>query len=304
MNLAALEALLRLPSPVEQVHWPEFDAAGITVFLKRDDLIHPRLPGNKWRKLKYNLLEMNRLGHDSLVTTGGAFSNHLAAVTWTCARLGVKATGIVRGLDADLDNPVLRFVQAQGMQVVRVTRQAYSQRHTPEFELRWREAFPLAWWLPEGGANALGVQGCSEILAETGGDFDLIACPVGSATTLAGLARSLAPATRLLGFPAVKGGQYLLEVAKNLAGPLAAPIFNAPDRVSLIHGYDFGGFGKMPPALTTWMAGFTEVTGIPLDPVYTGKMMYGISERCKAGDFPAGTRLLALHTGGFRSENE
>ncbi len=296
MTIAELEATLHLPSPLERISWPPFDEAGLTVWIKRDDLIHPQLPGNKWRKLRHNLLEMNRQGKQTLLTVGGAFSNHLAAVAYAAHCLGIRAVGIVRGEDADLNNPVLRFVREHGMELNRISRSAYSERSFPRFSEEWCARYPEAYWLPEGGSNEFGVTACRDILAEVDLRPDWVICPVGSGTTLAGLALSLPEGSGLLGFPAIKGGHRLMEQISMIAGGA----WPGPEKVRLVHGYDFGGFGRIPGELTAWMAGFTLHTGVPLDPVYTAKMMFGLSAEARAGTFPEGSVLLVLHTGGFR----
>lgn len=285
-------------SPVQEVIDPELKDRGIRLLIKRDDLIHEHISGNKWRKLKYNLREAAELSHHTLLTFGGAYSNHIAATAFAAQKAGLSSIGVIRGED-DNTNPTLKFAREQGMQLHFVSREAYRIKTDDDFIDELEEQFGRFFLVPEGGANGLGVRGCAEILPEIEDDFDVVCCAAGTGTTLAGLALTLKENQKLLGFPALKGGEFLNEEIEKLImeSRLRPPL--AINR-QLITDYHFGGYAKLKPELLDFIQGFTERTGIPLDPIYTGKMMFGIYDMVEKGNFIAGTTVLAVHTGGLQ----
>lgn len=300
-------------SPVQEVNDPLLEGFGVRLLMKRDDLIHRHISGNKWRKLKYNLHEALQQNHHTLLTFGGAYSNHIAATAFAAHKAGLSSIGIIRGED-DPTNPTLQFARGNGMQLHYVSRQSYrdltdvgAYGHAPLLE-GLEEKFGRFFLIPEGGANGLGVRGCAEILTEVKEDFDIVCCAAGTGATLAGLALSLPVRayghTPLLGFPALKGGDFLHVEVQRLIGEsgLRPP---STLNLKLITDYHFGGYAKMKPELLEFINGFQERTGIPLDPIYTGKMMYGIYDMIRArayGHTPLqkGTTILAIHTGGLQ----
>lgn len=295
---------LQIPSRHHLVHHPAFAKAGVQVFVKREDEIHKAISGNKWRKLKYNLNPLLASGMEGFVTFGGPFSNHLAAAAYTGFLAESKMIGFVRGEEADLNNPTLSFARACGMQIIRLTRQEYEQKDDALFLEKWQAEFPNYFFIPEGGSNLLGVQGCMEILPETQNNFDFIACPIGTATTFSGLLLSANPQTELLGFPALKGGDYLRTHVNNFVEQaieqgIVPPTFKAP-KWRLENDFHFGGFGKVSPDLIRFMNDFYAETKIPLDPIYTAKMMFGLLEMAKSGKIKRGSTVLAIHTGGLQ----
>ena len=296
-------------SPVQEVKDPVLKDSGIRLLIKRDDLIHEHISGNKWRKLKYNLREAAEQNHHTILTFGGAYSNHIAATAFAAQKAGFSSIGVIRGGD-DPTNPTLKFAREHGMQLHFVSREDYRKMtrvgaygDTPVLH-ELEDRFGRFFLIPEGGANGLGVLGCAEILSEVEEDFDVVCCAAGTGTTLAGLTLSLKGNQRLLGFPALKGGDFLADEVERL---IAESRLRPPSTINcqLITDYHFGGYAKVKSELLKFINGFQERTGIPLDPVYTGKMMYGIYDIIRTGtnsDTPLqkGTTILAIHTGGLQ----
>ncbi|MCF8459450.1 MAG: pyridoxal-phosphate dependent enzyme [Flavobacteriales bacterium] len=312
--------------PVQEVKDPLLDGTGVRLLIKRDDLIHEHISGNKWRKLKYNLSEAVQQNHHTILTFGGAYSNHIAATAYACKKAGMESIGIIRGED-DPSNPTLQFARENDMRLVFVSREDYrklTHPHLPEantpFLAREEEGsasgaggelknrFGRCFIIPEGGANGFGVRGCAEILTEVEEPFDVVCCAAGTGTTLAGLALTLKRDQRLIGFPVLKGGGFLKEDVERLMGESALRPPSTMD-YGLSTNYHFGGYAKMKPELMAFINGFTERTGIPLDPIYTGKMMFGIYDMilnkqsvgaCRDTPLLKGTTILAIHTGGLQ----
>ena len=273
------------------------ELGGVRVYLKREDLLHPEVSGNKFRKLKYNLLEARKQKKEVLLTFGGAYSNHIAA-TAAAARLhNLGSIGVIRGeeLGEDLEktlreNPSLRFAASCGMKFRFMSRARYREKGLAEVQEELREEFGDFYLLPEGGTNALAVKGCEEILAPADMDFDVICCSVGTGGTIAGIINSAGEGQKILGFPALKGDFLDGEIRK------LTRKFNW----ELILDYHFGGYAKVDPALIGFLNSFKRETGIQLDPIYTGKMMYGLLDLVEKGGFKENTRILAIHTGGLQ----
>lgn len=272
------------------VHLKQSD---FSLHIKREDLIHPDISGNKYRKLKYNLLEAQNQGLKTLVTFGGAFSNHIAAVAAAGQEFGFKTIGVIRGeevVDKVHDNPTLRFAKQQGMRFKFVSRADYRLKTTQAFIDALHNEFGQFYLVPEGGTNALAVKGCEEILTDTDADFDFVCCAIGTGGTISGLINSSKPNQRVLGFPALKGDFLNDEIAK----------FATKDNWRLISAYHFGGYAKINDDLISFINAFKQKTNIPLDPIYTGKMLFGIFDLLDQGFFPKESKILAIHTGGLQ----
>lgn len=266
---------------------------GVDLFLKREDNIHPFISGNKYRKLKYNIEEAKRLGFETLLTFGGAFSNHIAAVAFAGKEFGFKTIGIIRGdelQDKITENPTLSFAEACGMQFKFVSREAFRNKHTDAFIEKLKEEFGFFYLLPEGGTNALAVKGCEEILTESDKDFDYVCCAVGTGGTISGLINCSQPGQQILGFPALKGSFLKEDITK----------FVSKQNWDIITDYHFGGYAKVNAELIRFINQFKKDNHIQLDPVYTGKMMFGIFDLLEKGYFPKGSKILAIHTGGLQ----
>lgn len=263
------------------------------LFIKPEYRIHPTISGNKFRKLKYNILEAKRLNIKILLTYGGAFSNHIAAVAATGKEFGFSTVGIIRGeelFDKIESNPTLRFAQDCGMVFKFITREAYRQKSSDSFVSDLKKEFGDFYLLPEGGTNALAIKGCEEILTEPDAEFDYICCSIGTGGTISGIINSSQPHQKILGFPALKGDFLREEITK----------FATKNNWELMTDYHFGGYAKINHELISFINEFKATYHIPLDPIYTGKLMFGIFDLLKKGYFPNGSKILAIHTGGLQ----
>ena len=263
------------------------------VYLKPEYLIHPRVSGNKFRKLKYNLQKAQSENCKGILTFGGAFSNHISATAAAGQTLNIPTVGIIRGeeLASKIDqNPTLRYAKSCGMHLEFVSRSAYKDKTTPEYLKTLLETFKDFYIIPEGGTNALAIKGCQEILTKTDQQFDLICCSVGTGGTLTGLINSSLPSQKIIGFPALKGGFLNEDICK----------FATQSNWELWEAYHFGGYAKVDSKLITFMNHFKATYNIPLDPVYTAKMMYGIFDAIQTGQIPKEAKVLAIHTGGLQ----
>ena len=266
---------------------------GISLFIKREDLLHPFVSGNKFRKLKYNLLQAKAENHHQIVTFGGAFSNHIAATAYACFENNMQSVGIIRGeeLASKINsNPTLKFAQEYGMKFEFITRENYRDKTDTSFLKSLENKYGKHYVIPEGGANDLAVKGCEEILTSQDVVFDYVCCAIGTGTTLAGLINSAYPNQKILGFPALKGDFLQNDIRK----------FAFKNNWELILKYHFGGYGKVTPELIQFMNQFYLDTNIPLDPVYTSKMVFGVLDLIHQDYFPENTKILLIHTGGLQ----
>lgn len=296
-----LDTLLHhLPSPLQEVEHEVFGQRGLRLLVKRDDLLHSHVSGNKWRKLKYNLLEAHRLGLTRLITFGGAFSNHLAAVAAAGKEFGFETVGIVRGERSSELNPTLRFCKSCNMELHFVSRTDFKGKNNEDLleDLQINRSDALM--LPEGGANCLALPGCREIVAETkeqlGHSPDFIVTACGTGATLAGIATGIEGHCQALGVSVLKGDFLQKEVEKLLAACGEATSGN----YRVLDGFHFGGYAKFTPALIEFINDFRQSTGIPLDPIYTGKAFFAAFELAKQGFFHEGSTVVLLHTGGLQ----
>ncbi|MFC0862811.1 1-aminocyclopropane-1-carboxylate deaminase/D-cysteine desulfhydrase [Sphaerimonospora cavernae] len=279
--------------PLTELHDDRLAAAGVRLLLKRDDLLHPLLPGNKYRKLRHNLTRAAELGHETLLTYGGAYSNHIRAVAAAGAEFGFRTIGVIRGEEHLPLNDTLAFARECGMRLVYVDRTSYRAKDDPEAVEALRRRFGDFYRLPEGGSNELAVLGCAELPAEIDVPFDVICCPVGTGGTLAGIAAGLAPGQRALGFSVLKGGRFLAETVAHLQ-QVAYGGMSANWSIS----YDFhaGGYAKRNADLDAFIADFADRHGMVLEWVYVAKMMWGIFTLAECGEFPSGTTIVAVIT--------
>jgi 1-aminocyclopropane-1-carboxylate deaminase len=266
---------------------------GISLVIKREDLIHPFVSGNKFRKLKYNLLQAKAENQSTLLTFGGAYSNHIAAVAYAGKENGFQTIGIIRGDelgDKIESNPTLKFAQECGMHFEFVSRETYRLKTEATFLEQLQQQYGAFYLIPEGGTNTFAIQGCEEILTPDDASFDYVACAIGTGGTISGLINSVLPHQKVLGFPALKGN-FLQDEIRN---------FVRQDNWELITDYHFGGYGKVTNDLIDWINQFYEQTQIPLDPVYTGKMVFGIVDLITKNYFPENSKILLIHTGGLQ----
>ncbi|WP_299125203.1 pyridoxal-phosphate dependent enzyme [uncultured Winogradskyella sp.] len=267
--------------------------SSIKLVIKREDLIHPLISGNKYRKLKYNFIKAKENNSKVLLTFGGAFSNHIAAVAFAGKEYGFKTIGVIRGEELELKkdlNPTLRFAKNCGMDLKFVTREDYRNKTNSNFIDDLKSEFGNFYLIPEGGTNNLAVKGCEEILQPKDMGFDYVCCSVGTGGTISGIINTSQRHQNILGFPALKNVSLQQDIRK----------FANQENWELITDYHFGGYGKIKPELITFINRFKKTYGIPLDPIYTGKMMFGIFDLIEKGFFPKGSKILAIHTGGLQ----
>lgn len=290
--LSGLEASLN-PAPVERIHHSTIDDCGVELFIKREDLLHPIISGNKWRKLKYILQHALSLETKHLISMGGPWSNHLHALAFVGQQLNIKTTGIIRGEEPENKSTTLQDMQSWGMELVYVSRSEFRElREFQAYDSQPAQKY-AGYWIPEGGASPLALQGVAEILDELGDDsFDTIALACGTGTTLAGLA-SHQYQKQLLGFAALKGAAFLNDDVSKL-------VSTEHNNWSINLDYHFGGFAKTEQRLLDFMDEFEKQTAIQLDPIYTGKMMFGLFELIQEDKFAPDHKILAIHTGGLQ----
>jgi len=261
--------------------------------IKREDLIHSVISGNKYRKLKYNVAFAEKQNLNTLLTFGGAFSNHIAATAAIGETYGLKTIGVIRGEelhDKIESNPTLKYAKACGMIFKFVSRADFRKKGESSFFEALKREFGEFYFIPEGGTNNLAVKGCEEILTETDKDFDYICTSVGTGGTISGLINCSKPSQQVLGFSALKGNFLQEDISK----------FAKQDNWKLISNYHFGGYAKINKELITFINQFKQINNIQLDPIYTGKMMYGIFDMINKGCFEKGSKILAIHTGGIQ----
>jgi 1-aminocyclopropane-1-carboxylate deaminase len=281
----------------------------IELWMKRDDSLHPVISGNKWRKLKYLLDHALSLSVDTLVSMGGAHSNHLHALAYVGKVLGLKTIGLVRGEQPEPLTPALLDMTNWGMELKFICRsdyrllRQYKNWHPPPDHLRhshhpWRylaDSNERQYWLTEGSAQTLALKGVAELAAEIGIPYDTICLPCGTGTTLAGIIDAVPEQVSVLGFAALKNASFL-------TGDVEAMLLQAHNNWKINLDYHFGGFAKINADLNAFNEDFEKTTAIPLEPVYTGKMMYGIYDLIKKNYFKPGERIIAVHTGGLQGK--
>lgn len=265
----------------------------ISLYMKREDLLHPIISGNKFRKLKYNLEEAKKQNQKVLLTFGGAFSNHIVAVAGAGETFGFETIGIIRGQelqDKISENPSLLQAQQLGMKFVFVSREQYRLKETPDFIEQLRKDFGDFYLLPEGGTNELAIKGCEEIISSSDSEFTHICSSVGTGGTITGIINSSTNNQNIIGFSSLKGDFLQNDIAK----------FANKQNWSLNCDYHFGGYGKVTDELICFINTFYLKHQIPLDPIYTGKMMFGIMNLIENNYFPPNSKILAIHTGGLQ----
>ncbi len=271
-----------------------FEQNELNVLLKPEYLNHPYVSGNKWWKLKYNLEEAARTGHSTLLTFGGAYSNHIYATAAASRDLGLNSIGIIRGEETLPLNHTLTFAKKCGMQLHYVSREAYRKKNETEFVQDLNTKFDGFYLIPEGGTNALAVKGCAEFARQLNDEvnFDYLCLPVGTGGTMAGMTEGLASAKQILGFPVLKGGEFLEKEINKFT--------TKEGNWQLIYDYHFGGYAKSTAELEKFKTEFEKEFNLPLDLIYTAKMMFGVFDLVRKGFFKKGSTILILHTGGLQ----
>ena len=290
--------------PVQSLEHPLCAAKGVLVDVKRLDLLHPLVNGNKGFKLKYNLLKAMSEEGQAVLTFGGAWSNHIYATAAAGKELGLRTIGIIRGEEPAQYSSTLEFARACGMHLEFVSRLDYEEKNTDEFKAWLQGKFGDFHLVPEGGSNYYGINGCMEILsASDKANYDVVALAVGTGATLAGMLLSATPRQRFIGFSALKGGDFLRDdvlrhleyflMNKELANDFAT-------QFSIETAYHFGGYGKWSDELMGFITGIETSYNLPLDQVYTGKALFGLLDLIARDTFTSGERILFVHTGGLQ----
>ncbi|MDM1272723.1 1-aminocyclopropane-1-carboxylate deaminase/D-cysteine desulfhydrase [Acinetobacter indicus] len=279
-------------SIAQQVPYQHIEYRHQRISIKRLDLIHPQISGNKFFKLKYNLLAARQQGFEKVLTFGGAYSNHIAATAFAAHKFGFQSLGMIRGeeLAQRPFNPTLATAQQFGMQLEFISRNAYRQKDQPDFLQHLQQQYPDFYLIPEGGTNALAVQGCREILTAEDAQFDLICCAVGTGGTFAGLIEASQQHQQLLGFSALKGDFLTHEVAQ----------LTTKCNWRILDNYCCGGYAKTTPELIQFIQTFEQRYNIPLEQVYTGKMLRGIFDLIDQDKIGPDQKILLIHTGGLQ----
>lgn len=299
-------------SPLDAIADHPGKTAGIKLFVKRDDLLHPEIQGNKWRKLAPVIAEVRESFPAGIVTFGGPYSNHLHAVAVAGRIFGIPVTGIVRGNHADPDNATLRHARQNGMTLYPVSKQIYDACKNGGDDWIGRE-FPGRYILPEGGSTRIAVESCAAISREivsqlqqyqhfTSSEKDLYICvPAGTGCTAAGIVAGLEEQNgQVLIFPVVNRDFNIQTIRQLLDDRQTAPPTASGSRFRILYDYESGGFARLYPPVLDFVHSFHKHSGILLDPVYTAKMMFGVYDQLGKGVFPPGSTVVAVHTGGLQ----
>ena len=286
----------QLPSPIQKVNHPTLLKNTISLHVKREDLIHPEISGNKWRKLKYNLQHAKDQNLNTIVTFGGAFSNHIYATAAACKAFGLESIGIIRG-EYDPENPTLQFAESCGMKLKFVSRSDYREKEKSEEVKRYLSTLDSYYLVPEGGSNALAYDGLQELAEEINAtEFDVIMVSAGTGCTASGILKWLDPKKELWVFSSLKN-DYLREEIKNKVSE------EKWNQFKFFSDYHYGGYGKSPKSLISFINDFTTVTHVKIDPIYNGKLVSGFYEMIQSGKLDTYKSYLWIHTGGLQGIN-
>lgn len=284
-------------TPIQEVRDPLLDQCGVRLLVKRSDLVHATISGNKWYKLKYNLLAARQQGQKTLLSFGGAYSNHIYALAAAGDEYGFKTIGVIRGEACQPLNATLQFAVAHGMTLHYLNRVDYREKESSVLLKRLQQQFGQFYLLPEGGTNALAVQGCREMLEGVTEPFDIVACACGTGGSFAGVVAALNGQQQALGVAVLKGAGFLGNAVEHWVWQSIA---QRQSNWRIEYDYHHGGYAKVAPELFVFMQRFEQMHGILLDPVYTGKLFFALYGLAAKGHFNRGTTLLAVHSGGLQ----
>ena len=288
-----------LPSPIQEINLDVLSIKEIRLFIKREDLIHPWLSGNKYRKLKYNLLEAESLKNDTIITFGGVFSNHLFATAGACSLYGLKSTGIVRG-EIDLENPTLKFCISKGMELIPIPRSEYRNKNDSAVVKDIIQDYDNAYLIPEGGTNKFAITGVTELMTELHQQMsnhpDFIVLPSGTGGTTAGLLASENLKSHIISFSSLKTDHLQTEILSLIGSKNASAL-------SVNSDYHFGGYARWNHKLLNFISDFEKKTGIHLDHVYNGKALFGLIDLIGKDYFAKGATICYIHTGGIQGKD-
>ena len=284
-------------TPVQSIQDERLTKRHIKLHVKREDLVDPLIQGNKWHKLRLNLEQARNTGQSTLLTFGGCYSNHIHATAAAGLRYGFKTIGIIRGPKPTHYSPTLRDAKAAGMRLQFIDRETYRHKHLPEVLQSIVEPWGPVYVIPEGGSNRYAVEGCCEFVQNINSEFGVVCCPCGTGGTLAGLIKGLQGKHHALGFAVLKNAGFLNKDIEMFLAEADSELFN---NWSVNLDYHFGGYAKSNAKLERFIVEFYQQTQIPLEPVYSGKMFYGLYDLIDQGYIIPGTRILAVHTGGLQ----
>lgn len=289
---------MQILSPVQQITHPLFSQHNIHVSIKRDDLIHPIISGNKWRKLLFNIKQAEKDDSQGILSFGGAYSNHIHALAYACQQANIASQAIIRGEAHYAHNSTLSQASKWGMKLHFVNRETYRKRHDLAYLASLQEKYPNHYLVPEGGSNSHAVKGVALLLEELvhQASFDSLFVPVGSGGTLAGIITGDTEQHQLYGVTVLKQGEYLNNEIKALL-PEHAKGYKNWKLLSQYHG---GGYGKFTPEACRQITEFSHSTQIPFEPIYSGKMLIAFLDLVQQGFFPSGHRIMLIHTGGLQ----
>ncbi len=299
MSRNFVKIVLMLPPksiPCDLLSHPLLDQKKVEVQVLRLDQVHPEVTGNKFYKLRYNLQQATSQNHRHVLTFGGAYSNHIYATAAAAKEVGLASIGIIRGELLDVQNPTLAFARAAGMTLLGISREHYREKNQAEFLENLRKQFGDFYLIPEGGTNALAIQGTREILIGSHSEFSHVLTPIGTGGTFAGIAASLLSHQKLLGISALKGE----GIREEMTDLLNAEGIQSPGILEVFTQYHQGGYAKWTTKLIDFIHWFWDAFGIPLDPIYTGKMAFACWDLLQQNYFPPGSRILLIHTGGLQ----
>ena len=281
------------------------DEKNIEVSVLRDDLNHPIIQGNKFWKLKYNISNAQKKGNSTILTFGGAYSNHILAVAQAGKEFGFKTIGIIRGEENLPLNFTLKTATELGMQLHYIDRTTYKIKHTQDFKDYLRNIYGAFYLIPEGGTNYYAVNGCMEIIKDSS-LYDYVCCPIGTGGTISGITIANKNQSKVIGFPALKNGDFLKDEVHSQINSVTQDEELTDilmESFSLQTDYHFGGYAKINDELINFVREFNSIHGFKWDLIYNGKMAFGVFDLIKKNHFPKGSKILLVHTGGLQGIN-
>lgn len=280
-------------TPIQKIEEKFFEQNNISLYIKRDDLLHPFINGNKWFKLKYNLFEAAEKNFNQLLTFGGAYSNHISAFFYACKIFGFAGIVVVRGEEYEKLNPTLEFVSGNRIKLHYISRKMYRNKYDESFLFELKKQYGDYFLIPEGGSNSFAVKGCSEIISNIEINFDFIFTACGTAGTLTGIAKSLKESQKAVGIAVLKNGRFLIDEVKRLSQ-------NQKINFEIFFDYHFGGYAKFNSALLEFIRDFYQKHQIILEPIYTGKLLFAVYDLIYKNYFPPNSKLVVYHSGGLQ----
>jgi 1-aminocyclopropane-1-carboxylate deaminase len=287
------------PTPLTPIELPEAARNSIRILVKREDLNNPEVSGNKWWKLKYNLAEAERIGAKTILTFGGAYSNHIYSTAAAAGHAGFNSIGIVRGEEIQPLNPTLQFARDRGMHLHFISREEYKRKSGEDFIKDLHRAFGDFYLIPEGGSNALGIQGCVEFATTELSrlSFDYLILPVGTGATMAGIIIGLRNTKKVIGIPVLKNAEFLKRHVQKYLEDFSCGDYG---NWELLTSYHHGGYAKVTDELLRFIVMMQAQHNLPFDPVYTAKAMWATINQTEKGAFARGSTVLFVHTGGLQ----